>query len=238
MENTIVSTADNNIEDAVHVLSVKPLHDDCLEGKEVELVNLSEGEVSSTEEGTKLIKTDDEVDIVSSSSPESPSQTIRDGAKLQKSLTLFNAVTFILGDIIGSGIFITPTAVLKYSGSFGLALVFWVVGGLIAMAGGLVYVELGSMIKDSGAEYAYLKEAYSFGNKHPALKVTGNALGFLSVWNSSVLIRPLSAAIITQAFGVYLCQAIGGGATPPNISVKLVAISAISELTLLLFLTL
>ena len=46
-----------------------------------------------------------------SGSPESTSCKIQSGAKLQKSLALFNAVTFILGDIIGSGIFITPIAV-------------------------------------------------------------------------------------------------------------------------------
>ena len=46
-----------------------------------------------------------------SGSPESTSCKIQSGAELQKSLALFNAVTFILGDIIGSSIFITPTAV-------------------------------------------------------------------------------------------------------------------------------
>ena len=149
------------------------------------------------------------------------------GPKLKKTLNLFNAVTFIVGDIVGSGIFITPTAALSYSGSFGISLIFWAIGGVLAIAGGLVYVELGLMIKDSGADYAYLREGYSFGGKHPALKTIGNTFGFMSVWSNIILIRPLSTAIVSQTAGLYLCQAIGGGATPPYLSVKLVATSAI-----------
>ncbi len=149
--------------------------------------------------------------------------------RLKKDLTLFNAVTFIIGDIVGSGIFITPTTALIYSGSFGMCLIFWAIGGVLAILGGLVYVELGSMIKDSGSDYAYLREGYSFGGNHPVLMTLGNTISFVSVWSSIILTKPLSVAIVSQASGLYLCQAIGGGVVPPHLSVKLIATSAIRE---------
>ena len=56
--------------------------------------------------------------------------------KLQKELTVYNSIAIVIGQIIGSGIFISSTQVLQYSGSFGLTLIFWTLGGLIAMGWG------------------------------------------------------------------------------------------------------
>ena len=148
--------------------------------------------------------------------------------KLQKELTVFNSIAIVVGEIIGSGIFISSTQVLQYSGSFGLTLIFWTLGGLISMGGGLAYIELGTMIKNSGGEYAYIREGFSFNKKRPAYVVFGTSLGFLYSWTYIMFIRPGSNAIITQAFSTYFATAVAGGDTPPEISVKLLAVSAIS----------
>ncbi len=205
--------------DTVFVLGIKPVPDEYSPADEIELVQLSEPDTSENEEGENLIL----------ENGTSPSTSITQGPKLKKTLNLFNAVTFIVGDIIGSGIFITPTTAFLYSGSFGMSLIFWVIGGILSIAGGLVFVELGLLIKDSGADYAYLREGYSFGSKRPVLKTIGNTLCFLSVWSSCLIVRPLSLSIISQSFSVYICQAIGGGVAPPDLAVKLVATSAIRK---------
>lgn len=43
--------------------------------------------------------------------------------KLKAKMTLMNGITVIVGSIIGSGIFVSPTGVLKYTGSVNMALI-------------------------------------------------------------------------------------------------------------------
>ncbi|KAG8438672.1 hypothetical protein GDO86_005021 [Hymenochirus boettgeri] len=66
-----------------------------------------------------------------------------DGAVyLRRKITLFRAISLIIGTIIGSGIFISPKGVLKNSGNVGLSLVIWVACGLLSMCGALSYADL------------------------------------------------------------------------------------------------
>ena len=52
----------------------------------------------------------------------------------------------VIGLMIGSGIFSTPAKILKLSGSVGMSLILWLVGGLLTLCGTLCYVELGTMM--------------------------------------------------------------------------------------------
>lgn len=55
----------------------------------------------------------------------------------ERTIGLMAAINIIVGVIIGSGVFLTPGAVLGYSGSIGFALVVWAASGLISLMGKL-----------------------------------------------------------------------------------------------------
>uniref|UniRef100_A0A1I8GPC6 AA_permease domain-containing protein n=1 Tax=Macrostomum lignano TaxID=282301 RepID=A0A1I8GPC6_9PLAT len=91
--------------------------------------------------------------------------------ELRKDIGLLNGVAIIVGSIIGSGIFLTPTGVLRYcNGSVIFSLLVWAAGGLISMLGAVCYAELGSTVPETGGDYAYCKLAF------------GQAVAFLQLW--------------------------------------------------------
>ena len=164
------------------------------------------------------------------SSQNNNGKAVEQRATLAKELNFVTGTAFVVGEIIGSGIFITTSSVLAYTGSFGLTLVVWVVGGLISFGGALSYCELGILVKKSGSGYAYILEAYSFRKRKPWLENFGSLLAFLHIWTSTLIGQPTAIAIIMLSFGRYACRPFFIGCCEvPVIPVKLLALSGLSE---------
>ncbi|KAH6947525.1 hypothetical protein HPB50_019601 [Hyalomma asiaticum] len=138
---------------------------------------------------------------------------------LKKELGLMNGVGMIVGVIIGAGIFVSPTGVLRYAGSTGMALVVWAACGLISMVGAMCYAELGTMIPKSGGDYAYIFAAF------------GPLPAFLFLWVALLIIQPTSNAIAGITFANYILEPIYAGCAPPDNAVRLVAAVVICEYT-------
>ncbi|EJP62073.1 High-affinity methionine permease [Beauveria bassiana] len=66
-----------------------------------------------------------------------------------------------INQMIGTGIFSTPGSILNATGSVGLALIYWVIGAIMAVAGFGTYLELASYFPNrSGSQVVYLEQAY------------------------------------------------------------------------------
>lgn len=141
------------------------------------------------------------------------------GVQLKKELGLMNGVGMIVGVIIGAGIFVSPTGVLRYAGSSGMALVVWASCGIISMVGAVCYAELGTMIPKSGGDYAYIFAAF------------GPLPAFLFLWVALLIIQPTSNAIAGITFAKYILEPIYLGCAPPDNAVRLVAAVVICLLT-------
>ena len=125
---------------------------------------------------------------------------------LKSEINLLSAVAYVAGGTIGSGVFITPTSVLTLTHSLGVSIIIWVIGGVIGMLGGLCYTELSLLVRKSGGEYNYLKEAYSFNKKHWTLEVLSSLLAFTYFWSTTFIVRCSSLAIISLTVGRYMVR--------------------------------
>jgi Amino acid permease len=124
---------------------------------------------------------------------------LRDGSlEKHKTLTYLNGLSLIVGLIIGSGIFSSPSQVNFNAGSPGAALIVWVIAGILAWTGAASYAELGGAIPLNGGPQVYLS------------KIFGEMIGFLFTWCAVFVLKPGSAAIIAIIFGEYVVRAFIG----------------------------
>ena len=111
---------------------------------------------------------------------------------LPRLLGPFDAVTVVVGGIIGSGIFLKPAAIARQLDSLGLIIGVWVVVGLITLCGALALAELAAMLPQAGGPFVYLREAY------------GRLPAFLWGWTELWIIRAGSVGALATATVIYL----------------------------------
>src|SRR5215217_4198451 len=127
---------------------------------------------------------------VQQSKPLSPPVDPDEG--LIRALGLGSAILLVLGSVIGSGIFLTTGGMAALIPSASLLLTAWVLGGVLSIAGGLTYAEMGAMYPRSGGVYVFLKEAY------------GPLPAFLYGWASLLVIISGGIAAVAVGFATYL----------------------------------
>jgi APA family basic amino acid/polyamine antiporter len=114
---------------------------------------------------------------------------------LARTLSLKDLVFIVIGTVIGSGIFLVPGPVLSQSnGAVGLALLVWLVAGILSLLGALTYGEMGAMRPDAGGLYVYIRDAF------------GPLLAFLYGWMVFIVGGSGSVATLAVAFTNYAGQ--------------------------------
>jgi APA family basic amino acid/polyamine antiporter len=114
---------------------------------------------------------------------------------LRRTLGLRDLILIVIGTVIGSGIFLVPSTVLRQTGgNVTVALLVWVVAGILSLLGALTYAEMGAAKPDAGGLYVYLRDAF------------GPLPAFLYGWTAFFVIGSGSVATLAVAFTGYLRQ--------------------------------
>lgn len=139
------------------------------------------------------------------------------GGQPRPTLSVFDAVSMIVGIVIGVGIFKAPAIVAGNVSGETAFMLLWAVGGLISLVGALCYAELGSSHPNAGGEYYFLSKAY------------GSWLGFLFAWARMTVIQTGAIAAIAFVFGDYASTMLPLGAKSSAIYAAL-AVATITAL--------
>lgn len=111
---------------------------------------------------------------------------------LKKEIGLIEAITVVVGVVIGSGIFFKASSVFRNAGTPMMGIMAWVVGGIITVASALTVAEVAAAIPKTGGIFVYIKELY------------GKKWAFLFGWMQTIIYVPgvaaaLSIVFVTQA---------------------------------------
>ncbi len=171
----------------------------------------------------------------------SDSIILMDASQLKKTIGLWPAVSIIIGSIIGSGVFMKPATMAAQTGSPLWMTAVWIIAGLFSLIGALIYAEVGAMLPETGGQYVYFKHMY------------GRFVAFLYGWAAFAVINTAAVAAISfvcSQYADYFLQLprldaiaehsvaihlpfLGNLYPLENIGVKLLAVSLITVLTVI-----
>ena len=127
---------------------------------------------------------------------------------------LTKTLSFVIANIIGVGVFTSLGFQLMETQNVITILSLWIIGGVVALSGSLVYGELGASMPRSGGEYHYLSKIY-----HPFI-------GFLSGWTSLTVGFAAPVALACMALGKYFHSVV------PFLSPTAIALTALCFLSI------
>src|SRR5437867_2687776 len=110
-------------------------------------------------------------------------------------LGLWDAVSIIIGIVIGTTIYKVPWLILASTANPVWGLLVWVLGGAIAMIGAFCYAELATTYPRAGGDYYYLSRGF------------GPGTGFLFGWAQLMIVLPASIGAMASVFAYFLLQA-------------------------------
>lgn len=115
-----------------------------------------------------------------------------DRQQLVRGLGLVAAISVIIGNVIGTGVFLKARVMTCNVGTPGWVIAAWIAAGLLSLAGALTYAELTAMKPVAGGEYVFLRDTF------------GRVSSFLYGWMQIFIARPGSQAASGMAFAIGL----------------------------------
>ncbi|ETS81623.1 hypothetical protein PFICI_06625 [Pestalotiopsis fici W106-1] len=126
-----------------------------------------------------------------------PVADVEAAGTFSRNLGAKEAFAIVISIVIGSGIFTSPGSIDTNVPSPGVALIIWLVGGVLAWTGASTMAELGTAIPGEGGVQPYLQ--YIF----------GDIFGFLAAWTWIVAVMPATLAILSIVFVESIFSALG-----------------------------
>lgn len=128
---------------------------------------------------------------------------------LVRGLGLTAAIAIVVGDVIGTGVYLKARVMTCNVETPWLVLTVWVVAGLLSLAGALTYGELAAMMPRAGGEYVYVREAY------------GRAWGFLFGWMRFFIGNTGGMAALAAGLAIFLNVLTSGALEPPLLNLRM-----------------
>jgi basic amino acid/polyamine antiporter, APA family len=135
-------------------------------------------------------------------------------ANLVRTLRLRDLYLLFVGSVIGSGVFLTPSLILRQvHGSVTESLAVWIAGGALSLLGALTYAELAATNPEAGGLYCYIRDGF------------GRMSSFLYGWCLFWVIASGSVAALARAFTKYLAEVVPmGSAMEALVSVAMISV--------------
>jgi len=130
-------------------------------------------------------------------------------SQLVRGLSLIAAISIVVGNVIGTGVFLKARVMTCNVGTPKMVLLVYVIAGLLSLAGALTYAELAAMMPHAGGEYVFLREAY------------GPRWAFLYGWMSFFIGKAGSQAALGVGFAIFLNVLLGGSLSGQYFSANL-----------------
>ncbi len=122
-----------------------------------------------------------------------------DKYKLIRGLGLIAAISVIIGNVIGTGVFLKARVMTCNVGSPTWVIIAWIAAGLLSLAGALTYAELTAMKPHAGGPYVFLRDSY------------GRLSSFLFGWMQMFVARTGAQASVAVVFAIALNDYLDGG---------------------------
>ena len=136
----------------------------------------------------------------------------------QATLGTLDGIAFLVGIVVGIGIFRTPQVVAANAATDAQYMGLWLLGGLLTLVGALCYAELGAARPHAGGEYHYLAHAY------------GAPVATLFAWARGTVIQTGAIATVAFVYGDYVAPwlPLGPHGTALHAALAIVAVTAVN----------
>jgi basic amino acid/polyamine antiporter, APA family len=135
--------------------------------------------------------------------------TSSDVHKLIRGLGLVAAISVIIGNVIGTGVFLKARVMTCNVGEPIWVIAAWVAAGILSLAGALTYAELTAMKPEAGGPYVFLRDSY------------GKVSSFLFGWMQMFIARTGAQASVAVVFAIAINDYLGGALKSTLLSISI-----------------